>query len=210
MARTRDRVERYVEGIKATVRAKIRDIIPNAGVDAANPKAAFAQVLRSFGSGNANDNQPLLQVVETLETADNADVADAVTSAITGVPAAKLTEGDYARTGGYIEALSIAQKQRVEQQGAGIFLVTLPSGEVRRLPAQEVSQRAGRVTAEVTAWRNDLAMSADQLAYFALSTLFSETVAAMPISADGQGNESAEASPSPSVPDNSAVTPAQP
>ena len=37
------------------------------------------------------------------------------------------------------------------------------------------------MTAEVTAWRNDLAMSADQLAYFALRTLFSETVAPAPI-----------------------------
>ena len=89
----RDRIERYVEGIKATVRAKVRDIIPNTGTDPVNPKAALAQVLRSFASGDENDNQPLLQVIEKLETADNADMADAVASAITGITHSEINRG---------------------------------------------------------------------------------------------------------------------
>lgn len=149
-------------------------------------------------------------MVEKLETADNADLADAVASAITGTPTAKLTEGDYARTGGYIEALSLVQKQRAEQEAAGVFLVTLPSGEVRRLPSQEESQGGERVTVEVTAWRTDLAMSADQLASLALRTLFSETLVPTPISADRQGTDSAEVSRLPSASDDSAVAPPQP
>ena len=70
-----------------------------------------------------------------------------VASAIMGITTAKLTEGDYARAGGYIEGLSLVQKQRACAASSRCISVTLPSGEVRRLPALEESQARERVVA---------------------------------------------------------------
>lgn len=204
-----DRIERYVEGIKATVRIRIRDIIPTSDTGTVNPKTAFVKILTSFCESSGNSDQPFDQVVERLKTIDNTDVADAVTSAITGTPTAKLTEKDYARTGGYIEALSLIQEQQAKRHATGIFLVTLPSGDAKRLPVVGESQDAEQVTAAVTAWRKDLVMSVDQLAYLVLRALFSETVSSTSTSVDGQSIASTEVQSSPSEPGDSLIATSQ-
>ena len=67
---------------------------------------------------------------------------DAVASAISGLPPAKLTEGNYARAGGYIEALSLVQKQRAEQESQRMeFILTKEKQEAerKRIEAQGIA-----------------------------------------------------------------------
>src|SRR5262249_55972620 len=135
----RAKIDRYVEGVKAPLRGKLRDIVAPAGGDAQVGPAQIALAFEFAESLGTVDN-PLHGVAESLKEVTQAvDPADAVAAAISGKAITSLTDEDYGRAEGVISMVGLFKKD------VGKWVVVLPSGERRSLQPVEHAEAAQRV-----------------------------------------------------------------
>ena len=127
--RIRTKIDRYVEGVRAPLRAQIREI---SGVDTSEDRKAFdklASTLKAIETHGAADN-PLSRAINKLETMpEGADCLDEVAAAIANKTAATLTQEDY---GNALGTLKMAEFCLAEQEARKATLsAKLGEGETK-------------------------------------------------------------------------------
>ena len=163
----RTKIDRYVEGVKAPLRAKLRDIVSPEGGDARVGSAQIASAFEFAESLGAEDN-PLHAVAESLkDTPQEVDPADAVAAAISGKSIASLTDEDYGRAEGVVSMAGLLKKD------VGKWVVVLPSGERRSLDPVEHAEAAQRVRESLNQCQQTFGLSRDQILAIAVGALCS-------------------------------------
>jgi hypothetical protein len=161
----RARVERHVDGIKAPVRSRLREITSIEPTNDLGASAHIAQKLKDL-SGLCGDDNPLGRVVEKLDAGTEVgDLVEEVAAAISSKAASSLTDEDYGRAAGVLEMAASLPAER--------GTVILPSGERRSLQAVTDEAAEHSITADVRGWRGTLGLSPDQLASLALKAIYS-------------------------------------
>jgi hypothetical protein len=160
------RIDRHVEGVRAPLRVKLRDLADLARKNISEPDVPVVETLRRLDDVIQN-NSPIRSVVEKLQQpGDSGDVIDDIASAISGKAATALTDEDYGRAVGVIEMASVFQKL-VSQ-----FAVILPTGERRVLEPSPDSGQAKAISKVIGELKNSVPLTTDQLTHAILSEIY--------------------------------------
>jgi hypothetical protein len=190
----RNKISRYVEGVKAPVRSILRDVVKlkpeerglnlDKVVEAIKPLQRFA-----------TENDSIRKVIERLENApEGGDLAEEVAAAIANKPTANLTDEDFGRAAGMLEVIAAISPPK---DGT---VVLLPNGERRVLPSVQESAIFARVESDVKAWRQGVSLSQDESAALALAAIYARVEEVDTSGSIRDGQSSSEIQPSNSSP----------
>lgn len=159
------KINRHVEGMKAPVRMRLRELVNSkpgvTAVDAGEVASAL-----SFTEKLPPGDNPLKQVYDRVKEAPHgADVTDIVASAISGKPVTSLTDEDYGRADGVLRMTSL-----VKPDTSNYMLVT-PSGERRSLPTVENPSASRAITEDLLRSLQTFGLTRDELLSLAVSAL---------------------------------------
>jgi hypothetical protein len=157
------KINRHVEGMKAPVRMRLRELVNSkpgvAAVDAGEVAAAL-----SFTEKLPPGDNPLKQVYDRVKEApQGADVTDIVASAISGKPVTSLTDEDYGRAEGVLRMTPLVKPDTSK------YVLVTPSGERRSLPAVENPPAAQAVTEDLSRSLKTFGLTRDELLSLAVS-----------------------------------------
>ena len=85
---------------------------------------------------------------------------------------------DFRRARGVIDVAATLRRQQEQQRASGQYVVLLPSGGRRTLSAPPELVPDDKIVADVSRWRSELPLTAEQLAFVALRALLTEDVQA--------------------------------
>ena len=136
-----------------------------------------AKVVAAFlEAGNAcgGDDNPFKRIAERVAATSPADPIEAVAAAVSGKPPAALTDEDFGKASGILEAAAAVRKQEAQHRASGHYVVVLPSGECRSLKSPLQKDAEKRVAADVCRWRMELSLPVDKIAFSVLRALFDD------------------------------------
>lgn len=199
----REKIERHIEGVKVPVRTAVRTLIGEPDSEEPVTTSKLAEVIRSVSDVVAGPGSRFQQIADQLDHEDYPDPAVALPAVLAGKPAESLTDEDFGRARGVVEVAVTLREQQRQQQAAGQYVVLLPSGQRRNLSPLTEPGAADRIAADIQRWRDQTGLTADQLAFLALRTLFVDAagdsggpVAQGQSTAAGDASDKPEAGPS--------------
>lgn len=175
----RSKVDRYVEGVRAPLRTAVRELVaasePLATASEPETPGTSAKVvaaLQEAGKACGGDDNTFKRIADRVAAASPADPIEAVAAAVSGKPPAALTDEDFGKASGILEAAAAVRKQEAQHRASGQYMVVLPSGERRSLKSALQEDAEKQVAAGISRWRTDLSLPADQIAFSVLRVLF--------------------------------------
>jgi hypothetical protein len=176
----REKIARYVEGVKAPVREAIRTALGTGpdGSERTSP-TDLSVLIRSASTIVGQPGNPLSQVADRLADQGSEDAAVLLAVAVTGKTAAALTDEDFGRAKGIMDIAGPLAKQQAElakqqkeQKARGDYVVSLPNGQRRTIAAVAESVRESAIVADLVAWQSRFSLTANDAVFFALRELF--------------------------------------
>jgi len=152
------KLNRHVEGMKAPVRMRLRELVSaKPGVTAVDA-GEVATALEFTESLTASGDNPLRQVYQRVKDApQEADVTDIVASAISGKPVTSLTDEDYGRAEGVLRMAPLVKHD------AGSYVLLTPNGERHSLPAIENAAAAEALAEDLVKSLRAFGLTRDEL-----------------------------------------------
>ncbi len=177
----RSKVDRYVEGVRAPLRTAVRELVmasePRGTASEPETPGTSAKVVAALlEAGNAcgGDDNPFKRIAERVAATSPADPIEAVAAAVSGKPPAALTDEDFGKASGILEAAAAVRKQEAQHRASGHYVVVLPSGERRSLKSPLQKDAEKRVAADVCRWRMELSLPVNKIAFSVLRALFDD------------------------------------
>jgi hypothetical protein len=188
----REKIDRHVEGVKAPVRTAVRTLLGSQESDEPATTTKLADAMRSVGNLLGDQGGSFRQIAAKLGTENHPDPAVGLSAALAGKPPESLTDEDFGRARGVMDVTATLRRQQEEQRARGQYVVLLPSGGRRTLSPPPDSAPDGTIAADVSRWRDELPLTAEQLAFLALSKLLDDS----PGDSQGPGKDGSAASTS--------------
>jgi len=170
----REKIERHVEGVKVPVRTAVRTLVGEPDSEEPVTTSKLAEVIRSVSDVVGGPGSRFQQIADKLDHEDYPDPAVALPAVLSGKPPESLTDEDFGRARGVVEVAVTLREQQRQQQAAGQYVVLLPSGQRRNLSPPAEPGAEVRIAADVSRWRSELPLAAEQLAFVALRALLGE------------------------------------
>jgi hypothetical protein len=174
--RYRTAIERYVDGVRAPLRAAIRSVTGKETVDQAETSRAVAHVLREAGQ-QFGDDSPILKSSKELEDSKgNIDTLEAVASAVSGKPRESLTEEDFGKAVGVLEVASELSSAEARRRELGEFELIHPGGTRRRYARVENEEALSWIAMQLKEAAEQFSVEADALGSLAIQALWETEV----------------------------------
>ena len=100
------------------------------------------------------------------------DTVLSLATVVSGKMPTALTNEDFSRAAGIVEVASALAKERAKQPSGTDYTIILPTGENRTIPTAEQPESKESIVADFVQWRDRFGLSAEDAAFFALTTLF--------------------------------------
>ena len=165
----RDKVDRHIDGIKAPLRNKVKDI---AGPDCSGITGISNGLIKALEDVESLvvEGNPFQKVIQKVQnTEPGTDPIDSIASAISDKSPQNLTEEDYGRAIGILDVAQYLKKTD------GRYVIILPSGEKRFLTDKISDDVESIVFDDIKNWRMTFKVSNDELAYTVIRAIYSDS-----------------------------------
>lgn len=124
----RTAVERYVDGVRAPLRASIREITGVESTEGSETPSRLIDALQSIDDFGLPDN-PIRQIADKLASAStDADPLGQIAAAVSQKTIEDLTEEDYGKAVGVLEVASALKKVRTDRKEKAEYELISPAG----------------------------------------------------------------------------------